>query len=500
MWPRFTPAPTVDSSADVAAALRQRIAELENRLLRQRQIENQLLESEQQYKSLFDFNFDAIITIDRDARILTANPAAARLSGYPLLELRGLPISRLCAPDVLTETLRSLNRAFLGEPQDTESALLTKDGQRIAVYCTGGPLRVGGQVVGVFAIVRDITLQRHTEELLRAAQAETELRFHENTLRYRQLFECATDAVLVGDVTDYVFEEANPAAIRLLGYTAAELTGFGVYQLSAEPSQSKANRDRMLAGPHPLVLRFHRAVRRKDGTAFLADVSLGTFLANDRVKFIGIFRDISDRLRLEREVLDIGQREQRRIGNDIEESICRPLEDVVAACQSLDLPADLRAQTDHVRAALAEARALARGLQSVDLQAHTLATALAALADRATRVFHIPCQFQHDAGAVLPDEQSARQFYLIAQEAISYAARHQRAEHLWLHLAAATGRVTLSVRDDGHDPDPATASANGLAVRVMRYRAELIGATFDASPAGPTGGTIISCSLPAPRP
>jgi PAS domain S-box-containing protein len=506
MWNRTTP-PTavVNSAGDQVEALRLRITELETRLLRQRQVETQLLENEQLHKSLFQLSFDPVITVNRDARILTANPAAVRLSGYSLSELQGMPLSRLCAPELLNQTLQSFNRALLGDPQDTETAVITKEGRHVPVYCTGGPLITGGQTFGLIVIVHDLSLQKHTEELLRTVRIEAEQRFQEHALRYRQLFVCSSDAVLTGDVERYTFEDANPAAAALLGYSQQELTGLDIYQLSTEADQSAANRDRMLHGPHPQLLRFHRKLRRKDGSVFLADVSLGTFLVNSRVKFVGSFRDISDRLRLERELLDIAQREQRRMSCDLQESVCQQLARVALLCRDLtdrlapaESPAGDTAKelAGLVDSALTEASALAHGLQPVDLQARTLVPALQELAGRAERVFNIACEFQHDAALVLTDEQAALQFYLIAQEAISYAARHQHAEHLWLQLRTQEGRTTLTVRDDGRDPPAAATGTNGLARRIMQYRAELIGATFDSHPAGPDGGTIMSCSLP----
>lgn len=509
MWNSKSTSPaTVDSAGDQIAALRQRITELEARLLRQRQVENQLLDGEQHYQSLFDCNFDAVITVDRDARIVTANPAAVRLSGYSPAELRGLPLTRLCAPAFLPQTLQRFNRALLGDPQDTETAIITKEGRQIPVYCTGGPLIIGGQTMGVFVVVRDISLQKHTEEVLRNARINAELQFQEHTLRYRQLFECSSDAVLLGDVTDYVFEEANPAAAALLGYRQQELIGLSVLQISAEPNQSQANQARLLQSAPPQLLRFRRTVRRKDGRVLLVDVSLGTFLVNGRVKFVGTFRDISDRLRLEREILDIAQREQRRMSHDLQESVCQQLAGVALLCRDLTerlvpsgSPAGTAAQelAQLVDAALNEARALARGLQPVDLKARTLVPALQDLAGRAERVFNLSCEFQHDEYPVLPDEQAALQFYLIAQEAISYAARHQHAQHLGLELRTSAGKTTLTVRDDGRPDHADPPGTNGLALRIMQYRAELIGAAFDVSATEPTGGTVVTCSVQVPQ-
>jgi PAS domain S-box-containing protein len=416
-----------------------------------------------------------------------------------------MPITRFLALRLLTHTLQQFHRALLGNPQDTETAFLRKDGREVPVYCTGGPLLAGGQTIGVFAVIRDISLEKRAEQLLRSSQAETEHRFQENALRYRQLFACSSDAVLVGDVSEYIFEDANPAATTLLGYSPAELAGMHVNQISAQPEQSAANRERMLAGPHPLLIRFHRVIRRKDGSTIPVDVSLGTFEVNGRVKFIGSFRDISEQLRLEREVLDIGLREQRRLGSDLDETVCRQLAAITTRCR--DLADELAAQSspgvgaarelvrllDH---SLTEARGLAHGLQPAGLQAHTLVAALTDLVRRAERVFDITCEFEHDPAPVLPDAQTALQFYLIAQEAISYAARQHQARHLQLRLSSPDHHTVLIVRDDGREDAADPTNANDLTVRIMRYRAELIGASFTAVPADSAGGHVVTCSLP----
>lgn len=91
------------------------------------------------------------------------------------------------------------------------------------------------------------------------------------------------------------------------------------------------------------------------------------------------------------------------------------------------------------------------------------------------------------------------QLYQIAQEAISEAVRHRRAEHLWVRVAQQDGATVLIVRDDGEEPAPPPHGRNGLSGRLMRYRAQMMGGTLTIQPeAG--GETVVTCSIPSVQP
>jgi PAS domain S-box-containing protein len=115
---------------------------------------------------------DAIISVTLDGIIVSWNPGAERLFGYKTKEIVGRPISLLAPLESRTETLNILARLRHGESlEHYETTHLHKDGHRIMVSMTISPVKKnGGAVVGVAAILRDITEQRRAETALRESE------------------------------------------------------------------------------------------------------------------------------------------------------------------------------------------------------------------------------------------------------------------------------------------------------------------------------------------
>ncbi|HLL90642.1 MAG TPA: sensor histidine kinase [Tepidisphaeraceae bacterium] len=225
------------------------------------------------------------------------------------------------------------------------------------------------------------------------------------------------------------------------------------------------------------------------------------------------FRDVTERKRLEREVMDVCEREQRRIGQDLHDGLGPHLVGVSMMAQALE--AELAgAAPQHVESAgrigqliddaIAQARGLARGLRPVALEEDGLATALQELAKNAARMYCIVCPFSADGDVELADVGTATHLYRITQEAVNNAVRHGRAKRVEIALTdVGQGVLRLSVADDGvgFDGTP-PAESRGMGVHTMTYRAGVIGGSIRIAAAGLGGadrpGTIVEVTLPRP--
>jgi PAS domain S-box-containing protein len=117
-----------------------------------------LEESEQRFRSLFERHPDAVFAFDPTGRVILANDGCVRLSGYSVKEI--LSQQRAYAPpDEFERGMAFFQAALRGEPQQFDSVVLHKDGERLEVSTTQIPIVVDGNVVGVFGIARDITEQ-----------------------------------------------------------------------------------------------------------------------------------------------------------------------------------------------------------------------------------------------------------------------------------------------------------------------------------------------------
>jgi PAS domain S-box-containing protein len=129
-----------------------------------------LEESETRYRSLFEYHPDAVFSLDPEGRFQSANPGCEILSGYSPDEMLGRPFDSLVAPDQLAKAYGQFEQALKGIATNSELILNQKSGRHVEINVTNVPVRVAGEVVGVFGIARDLTKQRELEAQLRHAQ------------------------------------------------------------------------------------------------------------------------------------------------------------------------------------------------------------------------------------------------------------------------------------------------------------------------------------------
>jgi signal transduction histidine kinase len=219
---------------------------------------------------------------------------------------------------------------------------------------------------------------------------------------------------------------------------------------------------------------------------------------------LALRREMAERQRLEEEILQVSEDEQRRIGHELHDSLCQHLTATALACQvlgerlaakSLPETADAGKVVELIEEGICLARNFARGLYPVEMEAEGLMAAFQELANNVTHAGRSRCVFECDAPVLIHDDAAATHLYRIAFEAVRNALQHGKPSRIGISLSERNGNVTLSIEDDGVGlPDNKTES-KGLGVRIMAYRAAMIGGTFALEPA-PTGGTIVTCSLP----
>jgi signal transduction histidine kinase len=226
-------------------------------------------------------------------------------------------------------------------------------------------------------------------------------------------------------------------------------------------------------------------------------------VAGGEDEVLGIVRDITQRKRLEREILEISGREQRRIGQDLHDSLCqhlagigfmtKVLERKLASGLSVD-SAEASELVSLIDQAITLTRGFARGLNPVRLD-EGLRAALEELAANCGRLFGIRCSFESDEPIAVIDETTATHVYRIAQEALNNAVKHARANSIAISFQTDGQACVLNVRDDGIGFPAPSNQGKGMGLNIMRYRASMIGGVLDIRNAE-HGGTVLVCSFP----
>jgi signal transduction histidine kinase len=212
----------------------------------------------------------------------------------------------------------------------------------------------------------------------------------------------------------------------------------------------------------------------------------------------------ADRQRLEHEILQISEREQQRIGRDLHDDLGQQLAglSIMSAMLSRSLSAreapeapEATKISDLLKKTVAMTRSLARGLHPVAAEPDGLMSALHDLAARMTTLFSIICQFDCTGEVQVNDNTAATHLYRIAQEAVSNGVKHGQAKHVRIGLSADAEALTLTVKDDGIGIGTLDPQRQGMGLRIMHYRAGMIGARLTIEKQ-PGGGTRLTCILP----
>ena len=217
--------------------------------------------------------------------------------------------------------------------------------------------------------------------------------------------------------------------------------------------------------------------------------------------------NVTKRVELERDLMHITDREQQRLGRELHDGMAQLLTAVSIKAKMAEQLTDdghtqlktlIRDMADLIREATVQTRDLSRLLNPVVVETQGLIPALETLAVETHRRMGVACDFQWDENMPTFSSVVAGHLYRIAQEAISNAVRHGQADTIHIKLVCEDQQRTLNISSNGLAFDPACLEkSEGLGVRGMRYRAELIGGTFAIEPR-PSGGTVVICTTARP--
>ena len=227
-------------------------------------------------------------------------------------------------------------------------------------------------------------------------------------------------------------------------------------------------------------------------------------LRGDRF-WLTMLQDATARRQLEREVLEVSNREQQRIGNDLHDGLGQELTGIALLLRGLENRAEREAPALSpsieevallVNDAIFTTRALARGLSPVTFDRGGLSFALEELARRLSAVFHIDvrCVADHTLDRGL-ESVNALHLYRIAQEAVTNAAQHGHSANVQIELRCDGDRGLLCIEDNGSGFNPALQQSKGLGLRIMHYRAQMMAGSLRIESAR-ARGTVVRCWFP----
>ena len=462
-----------------------------------KQIEEALRQSEEKFRMMADQSPVMIGVTDENGNITFLNKVWLEFRGKTLEEESGWSWAEGMHPEDRDRVVNAMKAAIdREEDYHLEYRIQDRFGNYHWILDTATPLRdKDGRKRGYVGTAIDITEQKLALEKLKQSEQ-----------RYRTLAESALDAIYILD-SDLKVEFANTRAASLFGRAPEQL--IGCRQRDLFPEQMAQHHESVIRR----VFQTGNPANAEElqpfpvGTIWMATQLVPLLDDNGNVQSVmGVSRDITRHRQLERQILEISDREQARIGQDIHDGLCQTL---ITAAFDTNLLAErlarkgLSAEADRAQRlgalldeAISEARSVSRGLFPVKLETDGLVSALEELAKAATKRSKVSCRTICPNPIVIRDNTFATHLYRIAQEAVNNAIKHAKARHISICLTSTYNQLELSIGDDGVGIPPEDTRAIGMGLHIMAYRARVIGGTLTVQQRDGGGGTMVSCCVP----
>jgi PAS domain S-box-containing protein len=374
-----------------------------------------------------------------------------------------------------------------GEIKNLESVIRDKYGKTHIILVNIKLVSIKGGTM--LFTCHDITERRRAyEELLESEE------------RYRQLFDNASDAVMIFDAQSKQFEDANPAASELFGYSKDEFPRLTVGDITEEK-----NREGIAVGEIEKNISVDKYAplhyfKKKNGALFPGEIYAGSFFSNGRKKIIGAVRDITNRLKAEEIIRDLSfsllsaqEMERKRIASDLHDDLGQTLAYLKIRISNLQsqlpkvhdqLRQECENTLEYTNQLIERVRQISHGLTPIFLDDLGLTASLHSLIEELSEYSSIKIEkHTEDIDALFSPEVEIT-IYRIVQEIFNNIRKHSEANSAAVEIKKREDNVSFKIEDSGNGFDVDSielfyANKKGLGLASLHERVRMLGGRFE---------------------
>lgn len=429
---------------------------------------------------LLDAATDSIFLHDLYGNFIYVNDRACKARGYTKQELLAMNLQQLDSQDYIPLIKPRLRELTEKGEIIIESAHICKNGTVMPVEIHARLIEYQGRQL-VLSIIRDITERKRSEE------------------KYKTILRTATSGFWLVDTQGRLLD-VNNAYCDIIGYSRDELLQMNIQDLEVIEDTEETTRhiERIIKAGWD---RFETRHRRKDGRLIDVEVSVN-YISLEDGRFVGFLRDITEQKHLERALAESVSMERRKVGAELHDGLGQILTGMAYMCKATEqqlfnkhMPEykDLEKIKELLNEAIKLVKDISTGLIPLGIETPSLERALSQLAANTEKIYKIRCKFTSFITVPIQDRIINEELYFIACEALINAVKHGRAQNIFLTLRSGYS-ISLVIEDEGIGFPEGVNYNKGMGLRIMRYRAGIIGASLEIS-SSKDGKTTVSCSL-----
>jgi two-component system sensor histidine kinase DegS len=472
----------------------------------------QLQEERNRAQIYLDIAEVIFLVIGADEEVVLINKKGCEVLGCEEEGIIGKNWFENFTPPYAKDKLKSIfDRLIAGELEPVEyyeNPVLTRDGDERLIAWHNTLLRdEAGKVIATLSSGEDITEYRKADEALRKSER-----------RYRDLFNSASDAIIIRDLDGNIFE-VNESATELTGYTVEELTNMNILQfLTPESFEITMDKQKRQLEGEEASQRYELELIRKDGTRATIEAVITVVSEDGKPAAVqATVRDVTEQRRLRdsirfylQKVLVAQEEERKRVARDLHDDTSQSLLllthqlDAIASDSGGIIPKPTRNQLNQLHGLAVETlnnvRRYAQELRPAILDDMGMVAALEWMADQLSSEDQIEAEVQ----VSIPDTDLPHEVKLvlfrIAQEAVTNIKKHAEASKVVIRLESGEEKIRMTINDNGKGfevPSPlnSVGDVGKLGIIGMLERAELLGGTLSIE-SNPNRGTMVSVEIP----